>query len=159
LSVKLKGPGPRPRKGMKRGLPDLIRRQRAVEKTQARFAGKVFELGSNDCVKLARAHLKAMGHELPSTGHYSTAMEARAALKKQGVKNLEHLLDRFLTRIPPAMMLLGDVALLKSEPEEASASEFGTLVINAGSKFIGWHPDKADLAVMDVLLIDAAWRA
>lgn len=156
-----RGPGARPRKGMKRKLPDMLRRQRAVEKTKTLFETKVFDLGSADCIKMAKQHLKAMGHDLPTTGHYSTALEARAQLKKHGVRNLEELMDKFLERIPPAAMNLGDVGMPSfSEEEEGTAHDLGTIVIKADAeKFIGWHPDKATLAVMEILSFRAAWRA
>lgn len=138
--------------------PELLRRNEALQKTQARFGGKVFKLGSNDCVKLVRFHLKAMGHKLPSTGHYSTAKEAAQQLRKQGAKNLEQLLDKFLKRIPPAAMLPGDIAHLKADPE-APASELGTIAVSLGRKLLGWHPDQDELAVLEPLQIEGAWRA
>lgn len=144
---------------MSRKRPELIRRSAALKKTMDRFGLKAFELGSNDCVKLARFHLTAMGHKLPSTGHYKTAAQAAAQLKKQGARNLAQLLDKFLERIPPAAMLPGDIAMPPSEPD-APASKLGTIVIMAsGRKFIGWHPSVDLLAVLDVSQIDAAWRA
>lgn len=139
--------------------PQLVRRAEALEKTQARFRGKAFKLGSNDCVKLVRFHLKALGHKLPSTGHYSTPKEAVKQLKKQGAKNLEQLLDKFLTRIPPASMLPGDIALMKSEPEKGTAYELGTIAISVGRKLLGYHGDAETLVVMEPLQIEAAWRA
>lgn len=138
--------------------PQLVRRAEALAKTQSRFAGKAFKLGSNDCVKLVRFHLKALGHKLPSTGHYSTARGAARQLKKQGVRNLAELLDKFLERIPPAAMLPGDIALMKSDPE-APGSELGTIAISVGRKLIGYHGDVEGLVVMEPLEIEAAWRA
>jgi hypothetical protein len=140
--------------------PPLIRRSKAIDKLMLRFGGKPFKLGSSDCVKLARFHLVNMGHKLPSTGHYHTAQEAAAQLKKQGVRNIEELLDKFLERIPPASMLPGDVAMPPSDPD-APASKLGTILVRVagGEKFLGWHPDTEFLAVMDVSQIDVAWRA
>lgn len=158
------GPGPRPRKGMRRGKPDLIRRQQAVEKTKARFFGKEFKLGSNDCWKLARHHLKAMGHPMPGSGRqYTTPAGAAFALKEKNCRNLADVMDLFLERIPPASMLLGDIALLRSEPEEGTAFELGTLMVHLGTtKALGWHPDTPILAVVDLIdpaAVQAAWRA
>lgn len=144
---------------MGRKLPTLEKRRRVVEQTKERFAGRSFKLGSSDCVKLARFHLTQMGHKLPSTGHYSTAAQAAAALKKQGARNLAQLLDKHLERIPPAAMLLGDIAMPPSDPSDSTA-KLGTVLIKvAPSKFLGWHPEHALLVVMDVTQIDAAWRA
>lgn len=124
-----------------------------------RFGNRPFQLGAADCVKLVRFHLKEMGHKLPTTGHYKTAAEAAKQLKKQGAKNVEQLLDKYLERIPPAAMTLGDVAMPPSDPD-APASKLGTIIIMAsGQKFIGWHPDVEQLAVMSVSQIDVAWRA
>lgn len=139
--------------------PDMIRRQKAVEKTMHRFGSKAFDIGSADCIKMARFHLKEMGHKLPSTGHYKTVAQAVGQLKKQGARNVAELLDKFLDRIPPAAMTLGDLAMPPSEPD-APASKLGTVIIMAsGQKFIGWHPDVDQLAVMSVSQIDVAWRA
>jgi hypothetical protein len=144
---------------MAKKVPTLVRRAKAIEATMDRFGGKPFKIGSNDCVKLARFHLTKLGHKLPSTGHYTTVAGAAAALKKQGVKNLAQLLDKYLERIPPAAMLPGDIAMPPSEPD-APASKLGTIMVMAsGHKLIGWHPDVDMLALMEVSQIDAAWRA
>lgn len=145
------------RKGPK---PDLLRRQEALVKTQLRFAGKAFDLGTADCVQLGRYHLRAMGHrKVPATGTYKTPLGARKALKKAGADNLAGLLDKLLPRIAPAAMLPGDLALVMAEPNE-EAADIGTLVIYVGGrKYLGWHPDKAELAVMEISAVEAAWRA
>jgi hypothetical protein len=144
---------------MPRKLKTLVKRQRALQKVMAKFGGKPFKLGTNDCVKLTRFHLGALGHKLPSTGRYTTAVQAAAALKKQGVKNLEQLLDKYLERIPPAMMLPGDLAMPPSDPD-APAAKIGTVMVAVTPrKFLGWHPDHESLAVMELTVINAAWRA
>jgi hypothetical protein len=137
----------------------LVRRAAAVQKLMDQYTDKAFKIGSNDCVKLARTHLVNMGHKVPSTGHYSDVKGAIAALKKQDVKNVAELLDKFLERIPPASMLPGDVALPPSEPE-APASKLGTVVVKVagGNKYLGWHPDVEYLAVMTIQEVEAAWR-
>lgn len=143
---------------MPRKAKPLIRRQKAMDKTMARFAGKPFKLGVNDCVKLARFHLTALGHKLPSTGHYSDVRGAVAALKKQGVRTLAELLDKHFERIPPAFMLPGDLAMPPSDPD-APASSLGTIMVKvSANKYAGWHPDHEPLLVMELLQIDAAWR-
>jgi len=140
-------------------VPELIRRQAALGRTMARFRRKPFRLGRNDCVQLARFHLKAMGHrKLPASGRYSTPAGARRALRSTGHETLEALLDSLLPRIAPAAMLPGDVALLAAEPG-APAADVGAIAISLGGKLMGWHPDKEELAVLDVSAIAAAWRA
>lgn len=143
-----------------RKKPELIRRNEALVKTQARFAGKPFRLGENDCVKLARFHLRMMGHrKLPSTGHYSTAAGAVRALRKTGHSTLAALMDALLEPIAPAMALAGDLVMPPSDPE-AEAAEIGTVMVMVGAgKYLGWHPEHDRLAVMSLLAIEKAWRA
>ena len=151
------GPGKPPRR--KRGKPDMLRRLEAVEKTKARFEGKAFVLGSNDCGKLLAFHLKALGHKPPSAGNYTTEAGAILACRRAGGNTLAEVLDAMgLERIAPAAMMLGDVAILKSEPEEGTASRIGSAVVHLGGKMMGWHPDAPDLAVMDVIETEAAWK-
>jgi hypothetical protein len=152
---------------MSRKLPDLVRRQRALEKTRDRFAGRAFELGITDCAILARAHLKAMGHKhVPAPGKYRTPKEAvdalRVASKKAGAKKagLIPLFDALLERIPPAAMLPGDIAMVDRE-EGPLGVDIGSLVISVGTKFWGWHPDDPRFALIEPngMPFKAAWRA
>lgn len=152
---------------MSQKLPDLVRRQRALEKTRDKFAGRTFELGVSDCAILARAHLKAMGHKnVPAPGRYRTVKEAalalRAASKKAGAKKagLVPLLDALLERIPPAAMLPGDLGLVERE-EGPLGVDVGSLVISVGTKFWGWHPDDERFALIEPIGMPfkAAWRA
>ncbi len=151
------GPGKPPRR--KRGKPDMLRRMEAVERTKKRYGGKVFALGSNDCGKMLAFHLKAMGHKPPSSGNYTTEAGALRACKRAGGETLTEVLDKLLVRIAPAAMTLGDVAILKSEPEAGTASRIGAAVVHLGGKMMGWHPDQAELAVLDISEVEAAWRA
>ena len=140
-------------------IPDLRRRQKALDRTIEKYGQANFSLGSADCVQLARFHLKAMGvKKLPVPAKYTNTMGARRALKAVGVRNIEQLLDKFLERITPAAMLPGDVAMLPSEPGE-EASEIGTLAICLGRKVLSWHPDYPTPVVMEVAVVKAAWRA
>ena len=124
-----------------------------------RFAARAFHLGTADCVHLARFHLKAMGlKKLPSPEKYHNVFGARRALKALGAETLEQLFDGLLERIPPAAMLPGDIALVPSEPGE-EAADIGTVVICLGRKLMGWHPDHTTLVVMEISVVQAAWRA
>jgi hypothetical protein len=139
---------------------NLAKRAAILERTMERFAGKAFKLGENDCVKLARFHLKAMGHkQLPSTGHYSTGLGAKRQLRKTGHENLESLFDALLTPIAPARAVIGDLVLFASEPDSPGA-DIGTVGISSGvgGKVLGWHPDEDLLVVMDISEIQTAWR-
>jgi hypothetical protein len=149
-------------------LRELIRRNRALDKTRDRFAGRVFDLGVTDCAILARAHLKAMGHKnVPAPGKYRTPAQAAAALKaackKVGAKGagLVPLFDALLERIPPAAMLPGDIGLVERE-ESPLGVDTGALVVSVGRKFWGWHPDSELFVLIEPILdnpFKAAWRA
>lgn len=140
--------------------PDLVRRSQAIEKTMKRFGGKPLDFKSADCGRMARFHLKAMGHKkLPAIGQYTTPQGAAKQIKRLGGGNLADVLDSFLERIPPAMMLPGDLAMPPSDPD-SEAAELGTVMVMAsGRKFIGWHPDFETLTLVELLQIDRAWRA
>lgn len=152
-----------------RPVADLVRRQRAIDASMRRFGGHNFKLGKIDCLKMIRAHAVAMGHRgLPKVPDYSSpggAMRALAtALKRRGADpagDLGDLLDAVgFTRIAPAMMLQGDVALLEAEPQ-APAWRAGGLVVFLGHKYMGWHADSPVLAICEPLVDNpfvAAWR-
>lgn len=145
-----------------KAVPDLVRRNRALIATQARFAGKAFKLGDADCVQLVRYHLGQMGHRgLPKASGYSSPAGVKRTLKGLGFADLESLFDSLLERIPPAFMRPGDIALVQAE-EGAPAWQTGTVVISIGRKFLGWHPDADILAVIQPTIDEpfiAAWRA
>jgi hypothetical protein len=163
-------------------VPDLLRRQRAIDATMRRFGGKVLKdgaiggrklkLGATDCIRLFRGHLVHMGHRgLPKVPAYSSpggAMKALSAtLAKLGAPEdgtLKDLADALLPDrgIAPAAMLPGDVAFTEAEPN-VPAWRAGSMVIYLGSnKVLGWHPDSGTLAVIDVQASNpfrGAWRA
>lgn len=145
---------------MGKKLHPMRKRAKALDRTRDKFGAKEFALGSADCVAMVRFHLKAMGYKVPLLPKYSTAAGARLALKSQGAKNFEQLLDNLgLERIPAAFMLLGDIALMAAEPNEEEASDLGTLVISVGRKVIGWYPGEPTLVNMELLASPlAAWR-
>lgn len=170
---------PKTRKAAKKPLPDLVRRQRAINATMVRFGGQMgpkggvtggkFRIGRTDCIHMLRGHLVAMGHRgLPKIPKYSSpggAMKALAAILKQLGKDeegtLEQLLDALLPRIAPAAMLPGDIGLVEAEPQ-APAWRAGSAVISLGRKFLGWHADSPVLAVQEPLVdrpFIGAWRA
>lgn len=150
------------KKKAKKPLPDLLRRNRALEALQARFGGQAFALGRADCVQLVRSHLVKMGHKgLPRPPSYSSPAGVTRALKALGADNLEGVFDKLLPRIAPAAMLPGDVGLIMAEPG-APAWRAGTVVVSVGRKFLGWHPDHPMLAIIEPTVdapFIAAWRA
>lgn len=146
----------------RKAVHPLIKRNRALEKTRARFEGKPFVFGQTDCLKLVRYHLVHMGHRgLPVPPKYSTALGARKALKAQGADSLEQLLDQHLEEIAPAMMLPGDICLVPAEAGDGDDGFGETLAISLGQKIWGWHADAAGLEVLVIPpeAISKAWRA
>lgn len=154
--VETTNPGP----GKGKRIPDMVRRMRAIESVRARFEHKPYKIGVSDCAKLVRALLTSMGHsKLPKPKPYKNALGAKRELTRLGFANLEAMMDTLLKRIAPAAMLIGDVALIEADPEDAAGEE--TLIVSLGNKYWGWHPDQFELAVLviDPTNIKAAWRS
>lgn len=133
----------------------LVRRQKAVRATMARFAGREFALGSVDCAKLAAFHLKQLGHKvrLSKAGHYKTLLGAQAALRRMGYETLPDALDGHgLTRIAPAFAVLGDIVTFES------GFAIGALgIVHGNGNMLSFHESHAGLVVMSMGRIDAAW--
>ncbi|HEY1605627.1 MAG TPA: hypothetical protein VGF77_08500 [Allosphingosinicella sp.] len=137
-------------------MSDLLRRQAALAKTEARYRGRALDFREVDCLRMLRAHLVAMGHKgLAPLPRYATPEGALRALRRTGHETLESLLDTLLPRIAPAAMLPGDVALM----EAAGALEAVTLCV--GHKVWGWHADNglAEPVFIVPKQIKAAYRA
>lgn len=138
---------------MKKAVPDLIRRQRALDKTMKRYRDVPFEWGKSDCMTMFRSHMVAMGNrKIPKQPKYSTALGAKRALTEMGFETVEALLDSLLPRIPPASALPGDIIL-------APGSEgLACLTICVGQKAFGWHEDETGAVVMRHRQTVGAWR-
>jgi hypothetical protein len=133
----------------------LTERKKRTEKTLAKFQGRGFKWdGGATCIHLFRTHLKNMGHSVPVVPKFTTALGAKRAMDAAGFKDLEEMADSFLERIPPASMILGDVALMEGE------DLFDALVIHAGGggKVFGWHPESPTFTPLVPLQFKAAWR-
>lgn len=139
---------------MRKKLPDLIRRRRAVEATLAKYRARAFDWKSKaTCLHMARFHLARMGRKPPPLPQVGSLLAAKRALATRGWADVGEMLDGIgLERIAPAAMRLGDLAMLES------ADGLGSLVVSAGAKAIGWHDDAPGMVVMDLLAIKAAWR-
>lgn len=138
---------------------NLNKRAKALQKTLAKFQGRAFDWSTGaTCIHLARTHLKNMGHKVPAVPRFTTATGAKKALTATGHDTLGSLLDAHLERIAPAMMLIGDIALL--EEDDTGEVFAGSAVISAGAggKVFGWHPDAPAFANIEPLAIKAAWR-
>ncbi|SMF70501.1 DUF6950 family protein [Allosphingosinicella indica] len=133
--------------------PTASRRAAALAATQARFAGKPFAWGRADCVVMARAHLKAMGHKVPTLPRYRSALTARRALAAAGYADLEALFDSLLPRIEAAQMWPGDIALMEGD------DAFGAVAVCINDKVMGWHEDAACPVIVRVDSLSAVWRA
>jgi len=137
---------------------ELLRRQMAAGATMNKFRKKKFEWKKgHTCVHLARFHLKKMGHAVPKMPPVASMLGAVRALEAKGWANTCDLLDAQpgLQRIPPARMLLGDLAVAPSE------DGLGSILVNAGvGKLIGWHENAEGMVVIQIPLGDllGAWR-
>jgi hypothetical protein len=142
------------------GEPDLLRRQRATAATLAKYRAAAFDWKAGvTCVHMARFHLRQMGHRIEPLPRIRSAIAARRALAERGWANVLEMLDAqaSLVRIAPAMMRVGDLAVLPAD------EGFEGIVICAGRhKLLGWREDWPDgLGEMEVPLSDVlgSWRA
>lgn len=128
---------------------------RAAAETFKKFEGKSFELGKNDCARMAAFHLKKCGHKLSlfNGGYYSTEVGARLALKKLGVSSLTELMDtQFQRHEAPIMAVAGDIVALKAEGETGDAMG---VVLHRGHVLAFLHGVCAELKVSEYV---AAWK-
>ena len=133
----------------------LTERAKRLNKTLSKFQGRGFKWdGGATCIHVFRTHLKNMGHAVPVVPRFHSALSAKRAMDDAGYESLEALADSLLERIPPASMLIGDIALMEGE------EVFDALVLSAGpgGKVFGWHPDSPEFSVLVPLEIKAAWR-
>lgn len=141
---------------MRRRPATLVQRTAATEKTMLRYRHRAFDWATGGtCLHLARAQMKHMGHRPPAIPKFSSALGAQRAMKAAGYETLSDLFDSLLTRIAPAAMLVGDLAIFPGEPP------FDAVVVSAGSgMMLGWHG--ADLSRLHNIVetgdIVAAWR-
>lgn len=131
----------------------LLQRQAATQATLDRYRKKKFDWKKRaTCVHLVRFHLRKMGYKPPTVPEMRSLLAAKKALKVRGWENVGDMMDSLLPEIPPASMMLGDIAMLQD------ADGIGALVIDVGGKVMGWHDDESGLVVMDALKIEKAWR-
>lgn len=131
-------------------MNELERRRVALEKTMEKYRGRKLDYCTADCARLIRFHLLQMGHKPPALPNYRSVIGAVRAMKQTG--GISTVLDSFLTRIPYARMLPGDVAIL----EGTDGMECG--VVCVGHKVIGWHQDSEEMVNLIPLDVVAAWR-
>lgn len=136
---------------------NLAQRAAATQKTFDKFKGKPFAWKDASCAHLLRTHLRNMKHRPPKMPAFRSAVGAKRALKDMGADDLVALLNGLgLMEIPPAKMLVGDLAVLPGDD-----GVFDAIVVSAGNgKFMGWHGASEGLQMMmDVMPhIKAAYR-
>ena len=96
----------------------LATRVRVAEATGEKFAGRPFEWGERDCLRMVAFALREFGYAPPlrAAGSYRTLIGAHRALKRTGFATLDAWIDAWgLQRIPPASALPADVLALPSE--------------------------------------------
>jgi hypothetical protein len=136
---------------------EMIRRQQAAQAAVARFKGQPWQLGKNDCVRMAAFVLRKMGHrpQLGKAGTYKTGAGAMLALKRAGHDSLGAALDALgLERIAPAAARVADIIMI---PGEAPLDGALTIAVGNG-RVLGYHQDLAVAEIMQPLEFVAAWR-
>jgi hypothetical protein len=136
---------------------EMIKRQQAAQAAVFRFKGKPWQLGKNDCVRMAAFVLREMGHrpQLGKAGSYKTGAGAMLALKRAGHDSLAAALDALgLERIAPAAARVADIIMI---PGEAPLDGALTIAVGNG-RVLGYHQDLAVAEIMQPLEFVAAWR-
>lgn len=115
---------------------ELEWRRSATQATRDRFYGAAFDWAAGmHCVKLAAVHLRNMGHRPPALPKVTSPEAAHRALAARGWDSVAAMLDSLLERIPPAMMLPGDLAVVDGDEGFESV-----LVYLGPRKLMGWLP-------------------
>lgn len=130
-------------------------RARVTKEIADSFRGKPLDFAKGvTCIHMLHAHMTAFGYSPPAVPEFETELGAKRALRKMGHRTLKGLLNRLLTPIPPAMMRVGDVALLPGAP-------FDAVLLNAGGgKLLGWYDDGKDglVNLIPTVPLIGAWR-
>lgn len=136
---------------------EMIRRQQAAQAAVDRFKGQPWQLGKNDCVRMAAFVLRKMGHrpQLGKAGSYTTGAGAMRALKRSGHDSLGEALDALgLERIAPAAARVADIVMI---PGEAPLDGALTIAVGNG-RVLGFHEDAGSAEVLQPVDFIAAWR-
>lgn len=135
--------------------PLMLRRVQAVEATRARFLGKPFDLGRDDCARMTAFALRQMGYRvsLLKGGRYSTPAGAVRALARLGASSMGEVLDQRFPRIPTAAALVGDLVALPS------AHPIGAISLYAGNGVVFGCLEGGVFGDIRLAQAEAAWRA
>lgn len=138
----------------------MIRRVAAAQACIDRFAGKLYDPGKRDCIKLGNHALHKLGRRVGLTKglRYSSEAGGVKVMRKLGFGGLLEAVDAALgadARIPPAMALPGDIVALPAEGESA----FGcALTVAVGNGRVVGFQNGVGL-VMQPKEYLAAWRS
>lgn len=132
---------------------NLAERAAATQITKDAFWGVPHSWARITCVHLLHDHLVIFGHDVPVVPNFRTKKGAREALKAMGATSLPSLLKGLgLEEIPPAKMLVGDVAIVPGEGNRTDGIR-GAIAISAGNgKFMGWHEAAEGFTIIDDIL-------
>lgn len=136
---------------------EMIRRQQAAQAAVDRFKGEPWELGKNDCVRMAAFVLRKMGHrpQLGKAGSYKTGAGSLLALKRAGYSTLASALDDLgLERVAPAAARVADIVMI---PGEAPLDGALTIAVGNG-RVLGYHQDLEGADILQPVEYIAAWR-
>lgn len=143
-------------------MTEIERRVAAAQATLDEFKDVPFRLGSRDCVRLAAAHLRRMGHQvrLPPTNSYRTLRMAKTRLNQRGHEDLIEAIDAMgLERIAPAAALPGDVLMIPAEIMDDVNLGGGLAIALGNGKAVGYHEDAVGACVLEPIMFVTAWRA
>lgn len=136
---------------------EMIRRQQAAQAAVDRFKGQPWQLGKNDCVRMAAFVLRKMGHrpQLGKAGSYTTGAGAMRALKRAGHNSLGEALDSLgLERIAPAAARVADIVMI---PGEAPLDGALTIAVGNG-RVLGFHEASSVAEILQPVEFVTAWR-
>ena len=136
---------------------EMIRRRQAAQAAVDRFKGEPWQLGKNDCARMAAFVLRKMGHrpQLGKAGTYTTGAGAMRALKRAGFDSLAAALDGLgLERIAPASARVADIIMI---PGEAPLDGALTIAVGNG-RVLGFHQDLGVAEILQPVAFIGAWR-
>lgn len=135
----------------------LDERARRTQRVIERYRDKPFSWAGANCIRLAAAQARAMGHATPAVPHFHTALGAKRALGEMGAATVVDLLDGRFQRLPAAaFMLVGDLCALPGE-----GGMDAVCISDGQGNLFGWHDAAPEgLSVIKFATADvvAAWR-
>lgn len=135
-------------------MSPLEKRTRALAATQSKFGAKSFKWGGCDCAKMAAFHLRKLGHKVPKTGGYRSALGAKKRLNQLGFGTLPDLIDALgLKVIVPAFALPGDLVSFACDDPIG-----GVGIVWGNGNMMAFHESHLTPVVMTMGQIDRVWQ-